>query len=50
MMPGNEAYFDAEILQTKLRVICAGIREAFELENNDAYLWEQYLQEPLTDE
>ena len=50
MMPGNEGYFDSEILQNKLRVLCAGIREAFELEESGVYPWEQYLHKPLTDQ
>ena len=47
MMPGNEVYFESEMLQTKLRTLCTGIREAFSLEAA-AYPWEQYLKEPIT--
>ena len=36
--------FTAPILQQKLRRICAGIREALELEDKEErFLWEQYL-------
>ena len=42
--PGNADMFTAPILQQKLRRICAGIREAFELEDRgEIFLWEQYL-------
>jgi hypothetical protein len=41
-MPGNEALFQCKILQQKLQMLCAGIREAFNL-NGDTYIWEQYL-------
>lgn len=41
-MPGNEDLFRCDILQQKLRLLCAGIRDAFALKG-DTYLWEQYL-------
>ena len=42
--PGNGDMFTAPILQQKLRRICTGIREAFELEDRgEIFLWEQYL-------
>lgn len=48
MMPGNEACFQSEIMQKKLRQLCLGIREAFDLEKSEeSFLWEQYLEEPL---
>lgn len=48
MMPGNEEYFASEHMQLKLRTLCKGIREAFELQKSqDIFLWEQYLEEPL---
>ena len=43
MMPGNEAYFQSEIMQEKLLSICIGIREGFELPESGHYVWEQYL-------
>ena len=46
-LPGNEDYFQSEIMQNKLRTLCEGIRNAFGLEKyQDALLWEQYLDEP----
>ena len=42
--PGNGDMFTAPILQQKLRRICTGIREAFDLEDSgERFLWEQYL-------
>ncbi len=42
--PGNGDMFTAPILQQKLRRICTGIREAFDLEDSgESFLWEQYL-------
>lgn len=41
---GNEAYFRSTVIQEKLRRICKGIREAFDLEEiAEAFAWEQYL-------
>ena len=41
---GNEDLFAAPILQEKLRILCAGIRQAFDLQKYEAPLpWEQYL-------
>lgn len=43
-MPGNEEYFEAAVLQEKLRRICKGIREAYGLKKAETeFLWEQYL-------
>lgn len=47
MMLGNGSYFSSQIMQNKLRTLCLGIREAFELDSVIVYPWEQYLQEPL---
>jgi len=45
---GNAHYFRSEIMQNKLQTLCRGIREAFRLQDwTDAFLWEQYLDEPL---
>ena len=41
-MPGNEDLFQCDILQQKLQMLCAGIRDAFALEGA-TYIWEQYL-------
>ena len=41
-MPGNEDLFRSKILQQKLQMLCAGIRDAFALDGS-TYLWEQYL-------
>ena len=44
MMPGNRSLFQTEILKKKLSTLCAGIRDAFRLENSEGtLLWEQYL-------
>ncbi len=49
MTPGNEHRFESETMQKKLRQLCIGIREAFGLKDSaDGFLWEQYLNEPLT--
>lgn len=43
-VPGNEEYFQAPVIQEKLRRICKGIREAYGLKKVEtAFLWEQYL-------
>lgn len=48
MMPGNEAFFESDIMQEKLEKLCSGIRKAFGLKNSEEiFLWEQYLDEPL---
>lgn len=44
MMPDNAAYFASDTMQAKLKTLCAGIREAFGLNNyTEPLLWEQYL-------
>ncbi len=49
MLPGNQAFFRPWRMQRKLRALCLGIREAFSLEEcPEAFLWEQYLDAPLT--
>lgn len=46
---GNAHYFQSETMQRKLKTLCEGIRAAFKLKDYpDAFLWEQYLKEPLT--
>ena len=48
MTPGNAQYFQSEVMQTKLRQICLGLREAFGLQKSEeTFLWEQYLHESL---
>lgn len=49
MESGNEAYFQSETMQNKLRKLCLGIREGFGLKNStEVFCWEQYLKEPLS--
>lgn len=44
MMEGNESYFQSGIMQIKLKTLCKGIREAFNLKKYSKPLrWEQYL-------
>lgn len=44
MMEGNESYFQSDIMQAKLKILCSGIRKAFGLKNyTEPLLWEQYL-------
>lgn len=48
MTPGHKDLFRSSILQSKLKQMCVGIREAFGLEAfPESFLWEQYLWEPL---
>ena len=48
MTEGNEALFRCPILQTKLKTLCLGIREAFGLQKYpQALAWEAYLWAPL---
>ncbi|MBQ8768743.1 MAG: hypothetical protein IJZ15_03725 [Oscillospiraceae bacterium] len=42
-MPGNEEVFASKYMQKKLKTVCDGIRQAFDLKD-DGYIWEQYLQ------
>lgn len=45
---GNERYFQSETMQLKLKTLCEGLRQAFGLgDYPEAFLWEQYLAEPL---
>ena len=45
---GNQAIFQSDYMQAKLRRLCEGIREAYDLEKKkEVYLWEQYLKEPM---
>ena len=41
-MPGNEEVFASKYMQKKLKMVCSGIREAFELPEGE-YVWEQYI-------
>ena len=44
MTPGNENYFQSTTMQSKLKLLCEGIREAFGLKKSpETFLWEQYL-------
>lgn len=48
MMEGNEDCFESETMQKKLRQLCIGIREAFDLKHFSGPLrWEQYLKDPI---
>lgn len=48
MTPGNAELFRSPILQEKLKALCHGLREAYGLKTApEAFLWEQYLEEPL---
>ena len=48
MTPGNESYFQSEIMQEKLYQLCLGIRKAYKLtKSEETYPWEQYLNESL---
>jgi len=42
-LPGNEEFFSSAHMQTKLKRICNGIRQSFGLENDQTFIWEQYL-------
>lgn len=45
MVPGKASLFASPLLQSKLKTICDGIREAYHLEKSEeVFLWEQYLQ------
>lgn len=47
-MPGNEAVFQARIMQEKLLTLCRGIRQAYGLkEHPEPFIWEQYLSQPI---
>jgi len=41
-MPGNEEVFASKAMQKKLKCVCTGIRQAFDLDG-ETYPWEQYL-------
>ena len=44
MEPGNEAYFQSKVMQSKLKLLSTGIRKAFGYRKNpEVFLWEQYL-------
>lgn len=45
MLRGQEALFQPDAMQQKLRILCTGIRDAFGLKDpNERFLWEQYLE------
>jgi hypothetical protein len=44
MLPGNRELFQIPTLQRKLKTLCAGIRDAYNLNTDTVYLWEQYLE------
>lgn len=47
-MEGSAHYFRSEVMQSKLKLLCEGIRKAFQLEKYpESFLWEQYLNDPL---
>ena len=47
-MEGNEIYFTSDTMQKKLRTLCEGIRDAYDLtRSEEVFLWEQYLETPL---
>lgn len=47
-MDGNESFFQSKTMQKKLKTLCIGIREAYDLENcMEPLRWEQYLNESL---
>ena len=48
MQQDNAEMFKSEIMQSKLKMLCEGIRDAWRLEKEtQVYLWEQYLTEPI---
>ena len=48
MKSDRASFFRSEIMQKKLRKLCEGIREAFDLKNSaEVFCWEQYLNEPI---
>lgn len=45
MLPGQEDLFRPKAMQAKLKTLCNGIRDAYNLkENRETFLWEQYLE------
>ena len=47
MEPGSGILFQSDPMQSKLLRLCQGIRETFDLEGREAFLWEQHLRKPL---
>jgi len=43
MLPGNEEVFQSSYLQVKLKRICQGIQQVFQLPKDGVYPWQQYL-------
>ena len=49
MTAGHEVLFQSPYLQAKLQQICIGIRDAFDLkEEQTAFPWERYLNAPVS--
>lgn len=47
-MDGNESFFQSQTMQKKLKTLCIGLREAYNLENcMEPLRWEQYLEKSL---
>jgi len=45
---GNESLFVSKTMQNKLKTLCVGIREAFDLrEYPNVIIWEQFLEKSL---
>ncbi len=48
MEQGNEGYFSSDAMQSKLRLLCRAIRDAYGWkQSSEVFLWEQYLNDPL---
>ena len=48
MLKDNQELFAQEVMQKKLKLLCEGIREAYNLKKHTEILpWEQYLVESL---
>ncbi len=43
LMEGNEEIFFSKTMQSKLSLLCTAIRDAFDLEENFRFRWEEYL-------
>ena len=43
IMEGNEEVFSSTIMQRKLSLLCTAIRDAFDLDSDSQFPWEQYL-------
>ncbi len=48
VLPDNQDMFQSSVMQAKLKQLCMGIREAYNLDKStETYLWEQYLKESM---